>query len=115
MCAAPRPNPVQTGRRCVCPHPKQEQVHVRVSALILPQAFPPVFLSLSLFYLSLCDYCHCGCLKKKRKKERKNTSRGKCRRGVELGRGSTTELRWLGGSGGGGEGYKAPRVGIGFW
>lgn len=76
MCAAPRPNPVQTGRRCVCPHPKQEQVHVRVSALILPQAFPPVFLSLSLFYLSLCDYCHCGCLKKKRKKKEKTLAGG---------------------------------------
>ena len=42
-------NAVHAGRQCVCPHPNQEQVKVKVSVFILLKGFFPVFLSDSLF------------------------------------------------------------------
>lgn len=50
MCgSASKPNTVQASRQCVCPHPSKEQVQVKVSVLIPPQASHPVFLSHSFF------------------------------------------------------------------
>ena len=93
-------NAVQTGRQCVCPHPNKEQVDV--SALILFQAFHSVFLSCSLFYLSLSDYCHSGCCKKKKK----TLPEGRLKGGG---------MRYTGFAAAVVGAYKAPRVGAGFW